>query len=73
MTGATTRTLLRVLLAGRLGVFGGADRPFDPDARHRRDRRGGERVFDALSGWRGPASPPWPPTMDNEPRFYATL
>jgi len=22
-----------------------------------------ERVFDALSGWRGPDSPPWPPTM----------
>ena len=33
----------------------------------------GERVFDALSGGRGPDSPPWPPTMDNEPRFYATL
>jgi hypothetical protein len=33
----------------------------------------GERVFDALSGWRGPDSPPWPPTMDNELRFYAAL
>lgn len=33
----------------------------------------GERVFDALTGWRGPASPPWPPTMDNELRFYAAL
>ena len=33
----------------------------------------GERVFDALSGGRGPDSPPWAPTMDNEPRFYATL
>src|ERR1700722_4672661 len=45
MTGATTRTLLRVLLAGRLGVFGGADRPFDPRAGRWRDRgRGRTRV-----------------------------
>lgn len=32
-----------------------------------------ERMFDTLSGWRGPDSPPWPPTMDNELRFYAAL
>jgi hypothetical protein len=32
---------------------------------------GGERVFDLLTGWRGPASPPWPATMDSELRFYA--
>ena len=30
-------------------------------------------MFDALSGWRGPDSPPWPPTIDNELRFYAAL
>jgi Domain of unknown function (DUF4345) len=33
----------------------------------------GEQAFNAMSGWRGPASPPWPATMDNELRFYATL
>jgi hypothetical protein len=33
----------------------------------------GEQAFDALSGWRGPPSPPWPATMDNELRFYAAL
>src|SRR5258708_26745173 len=33
----------------------------------------GEQAFDALSGWRGPASPSWPATMDNELRFYAAL
>jgi hypothetical protein len=32
-----------------------------------------EGVFDALSGWRGPPSAHWPPTMDSELRFYATL
>ena len=32
-----------------------------------------ERVFAALSGWRGPPSGPWPPTMDSELRFYAAL
>jgi Domain of unknown function (DUF4345) len=72
MTGATTRTLLRVLLAGLgvsavlialsiLGLGAGVTAAV------------GERVFDALSGWRGPDSPPWPPTMDNELRFYAAL
>ena len=66
------RTLLRVLLAGLGGsavlialsiltLGAGAT------------AAAGERVFDALSGWRGPASPPWPPTMDNELRFYAGL
>ena len=66
------RTLLRVLLAGLGGsavlialsiltLGAGAT------------AAAGERVFDALSGWRGPASPPWPPTMDNELRFYAAL
>jgi hypothetical protein len=24
-----------------------------------------------LAGWRGPLTPPWPPTMDSELRFYA--
>lgn len=33
----------------------------------------GERMFDSLSGRGGPGSPPWPPTMDNELRFYAAL
>jgi hypothetical protein len=33
----------------------------------------GEAAFDAATGWRGPASPPWPPAMDNELRFYAAL
>ncbi len=32
-----------------------------------------ERAFSLLTGWRGPPSPPWPPTMDNELRFYAAL
>ena len=30
-----------------------------------------ERLYDALSGWGGPSSGPWPPTMDSELRFYA--
>lgn len=33
----------------------------------------GERMFDNLTGRGGPGSPPWPPTMDNELRFYAAL
>jgi hypothetical protein len=33
----------------------------------------GERIFDLVSGWRGPDSPPWPASMDNELRFYAAL
>ena len=32
-----------------------------------------EHMFDVLSGWRGPDTPSWPPTMDNELRFYAVL
>ena len=32
-----------------------------------------ERMFDALSGWQAPDSPSWPPTMDNELRFYSAL
>jgi hypothetical protein len=32
-----------------------------------------ESVFDAVSGWRGPPSGPWPATMDSELRFYAAL
>ena len=32
-----------------------------------------EQIFARLSGWRGPASGPWPPTMDSELRFYAAL
>ena len=30
-----------------------------------------EHIFDALSGYRGPDSPSWPPSMDSELRFYA--
>ena len=30
-----------------------------------------ERTYDSLTGWRGPMSPAWPPTMDSELRFYA--
>ena len=30
-----------------------------------------EHVFDALTGYPGPDSGPWPPTMDSELRFYA--
>ena len=66
------RTTLRILL-GALGVSAvmialsilllGAGATADS----------GEQVFDALTGWRGPASPPWPATMDNELRFYAAL
>ena len=33
----------------------------------------GERVYDVLTGWRGPFSPAWPPAMDNELRFYSAL
>lgn len=33
----------------------------------------GERTFDAISGWRGPDSPPWPASMDSVLRFYAAL
>jgi hypothetical protein len=32
-----------------------------------------EAVFVAVSGWRGPPSERWPPTMDSELRFYAAL
>lgn len=32
-----------------------------------------ERTFDAVTGWRGQDSPPWPATMDSELRFYAPL
>lgn len=32
-----------------------------------------EKIFAALTGWQGPLSEPWPPTMDNELRFYAVL
>jgi hypothetical protein len=33
----------------------------------------GERIYDALTGWRGPFSPAWPASMDNELRFYSAL
>ena len=33
----------------------------------------GERVYDAISGWRGPLTPAWPAAMDNELRFYSAL
>jgi hypothetical protein len=32
-----------------------------------------EQAFDALTGHQGPLTPPWPPTMDNELRFYSAL
>jgi hypothetical protein len=32
-----------------------------------------EGVFSAASGWRGPLSQHWAPTMDSELRFYAAL
>jgi hypothetical protein len=32
-----------------------------------------ERAFSALTGWTGPLSSHWPPTMDSELRFYAAL
>jgi len=63
------RTLLWVLLAG-LGVsavfIGLSILTLGAGA----TTAAGERVFDALTG---PASPPWPPIMDNELRFYAAL
>jgi hypothetical protein len=72
MKGAMMRTLLRVLLAG-LGVsavlIALSIVTLGPGA----TAAAGERVFDALTGWHGPASPPWPPTMDNELRFYTAL
>ena len=66
------RTLLRTLLAGlgvsamviALSILG-----LGPGV----TAAVGERAFDSLTGWRGSASPPWPPTMDNELRFYAAL
>jgi len=33
----------------------------------------GEQVFDLLTGWRGPLTPAWPASMDNELRFYSAL
>jgi len=33
----------------------------------------GEQVYDLLTGWRGPFSPAWPASMDNELRFYSAL
>jgi hypothetical protein len=30
-----------------------------------------ERAYDLVTGWRGPLSASWPPTMDSELRFYA--
>jgi hypothetical protein len=67
MTGAMMRTLLRVLLAG-LGVSAVLIALSILTLGAGATAAAGERVFDALSGWRGPASPPWPPTMDNELR-----
>ena len=72
MTGATMRTLLRVLLAV-LGVSAVLIALSILTLGAGATAAAGERVFDALSGWRGPDSPPWPPTMDNELRFYAAL
>jgi hypothetical protein len=72
MTGATMRTLLRVLLAG-LGVSAVLIALSILTLGAGATGAAGERVFDALSGWRGPDSPPWPPTMDTELRFYAAL
>jgi Domain of unknown function (DUF4345) len=72
MTGAMMRRLLRVLLAG-LGVSAVLIALSILTLGAGATAAAAERVFDALSGWRGPDSPPWPPTMDNELRFYAAL
>jgi hypothetical protein len=32
-----------------------------------------EQAFSAVTGYSGPLSPTWPPTMDSELRFYAAL
>jgi hypothetical protein len=72
MAGGTMRTLLRVLLGG-LGVSAVLIALSILTLGAGATAAAGERVFDALSGWRGPDSPPWPPTMDNELRFYAAL
>jgi hypothetical protein len=72
MTGAAMRTLLRILLAG-LGVSAVLIALSILTLGAGATAAAGERVLDALSGWRGPASPPWSPTMDNELRFYAAL
>jgi hypothetical protein len=73
MTGGTMRTLLRVLLGG-LGVSAVLIALSILTVGAGATAAAAERVFDALSGWRGPDSPRWPPTMDdNELRFYAAL
>lgn len=33
----------------------------------------GETLYGALTGYSGPPTGPWPPSMDNELRFYAAL
>jgi hypothetical protein len=63
------RTLLRFLLAG-LGVSAMFIALSILTLGAGATAAAGERVFDALTA---PASPPWPPTMDNELRFYAAL
>jgi hypothetical protein len=57
MTGAMMRTLLRVLLAG-LGVSAVLIALSILTLGAGATAAAGERVFDALSGWRGTASPP---------------
>ena len=32
-----------------------------------------EQAFDTVTGHQGPLTPTWPPTMDNELRFYSAL
>jgi len=32
-----------------------------------------EHLYAVATGWRGPLTPAWPPTMDSELRFYAPL
>ena len=64
--------ILRVLLAG-LGLaalaIGSSIWSFGAQA----VARTCETAFATLTGWTGPLSPDWPPTMDSEMRFYAAI
>jgi hypothetical protein len=66
------RTTLRVLIAG-LGISAVAIALSIFVAGASQTAWLGERVYDALTGWRGPFSPAWPASMDNELRFYSAL
>jgi hypothetical protein len=66
------RTTLRVLIAG-LGISAVVIALSIFVAGAAQTAWLGERVYDALTGWRGPFSPAWPASMDNELRFYSAL